>query len=89
MTRATREDAYYRKVRQVIKKRGRKKYKRIADRDRRETSIYSYGSHLRGFSHTQLTRQKGLDGATFGPASDCRRIDPKTGEIIEVIKAKE
>jgi hypothetical protein len=25
---------------------------------------------------------------SLGPASDCRRIDPKTGKVVEIIRAR-
>lgn len=41
---------------------------------------------LRGLSYQPMTRQRGFKGSKFGAAGPCRRIDPKTGEVIEVLK---
>lgn len=42
-----------------------------------------YGSELRGISHTQLQRQRGLRGSTLGPANEGRRLSDAEREEIE------
>ena len=42
-----------------------------------------YGGELRGLSHSQLYRQRGLWGVKLGPASRGRRLDAAERQAIE------
>ena len=47
---------------------------------------FTTNDDLRGLSYQQLGRQRGFKGSTLGAASPCKRIDPKTGQVIEILK---
>jgi hypothetical protein len=42
-----------------------------------------YGGELRGLSHEQLVRQRGLRGIKLGPANRGRRLDAAERQAIE------
>jgi hypothetical protein len=42
-----------------------------------------YGGELRGLSHSQLFRQRGLHGIKLGPANRGRRLDAAERQAIE------
>ena len=56
-------------------KRSRYYYKRAIKRH--------YGGELRGLTHAQLFRQRGLRGTTLGPANRGRRLDAAERQAIE------
>jgi len=62
-----------------VKKKDKELLKRITEQENER-------HHYRGLGHQSLGRQRGLRGSKFGPASPCRRIDPKTGKVIEVLR---
>jgi hypothetical protein len=43
----------------------------------------SYGGQLRGLSHSQLTRQRGLRGTKLGAANRGRRLDVAERQAVE------
>lgn len=54
-----------------------------------DDSAPNYPAGLRGFSHTQLTHQRGLKGSTFGAASKGRRLSPaERAEVERQLRAK-
>jgi hypothetical protein len=42
-----------------------------------------FGGNLRGLSHSQLYRQRGLHGVKLGPANRGRRLDTAERQAIE------
>lgn len=42
-----------------------------------------YGPALRGSSHQQVHRQRGLKGGTLGPAGKCRRLSREERKLVE------
>ena len=48
-----------------------------------QTVKHHYGGELRGLSHSQLFRQRGLHGIKLGPANRGRRLDAAERQAIE------
>lgn len=56
------------------------KRERGAYHERRQ--LATYGAGLKGLSHSQLHRQRGLKGTTLGPASEGRSLTAEERERI-------